>query len=726
MKKILLLPLMMILASATIVPGAKKEAINVKAEGATNNDVTNVTKSVTKGFITNNLVNSETKVVNLKDDTLTKFNNNFSTVAIKPTTYDDGVFKNAYQKYNALGAKSEIKVNDGNDETLSYTYYASNDDYNNTQWGLTTRVVTKSSTSGVSDITERFFNTRYGFDYCMEDWNKEEEQPLELAIPLNLEEIETGIKNCFPFIKASNAASRPSAAAFSVEFPIISINGYDYFTAKFSYTLRRGGSYTITYSSSNSRAYIGYNESDKASYVFLEIPFTNYLETINIATYVKTIGRMKISWPKRNRNIYLLNNAKNSGFNAPLIVTDLNFKDGTVTALTSNSVYLDSNNNATIDATDGKEYIRLDSIVIDDTYTLYTKAKEYETERQVTYELYTDSNYTIKFTYDSDNELAKKLQDLKDDEQVKITKYNYSILKKENLSSTEYATTSDFVDCGTYYGFKKINKDQIHTVTFNSIASNNGIYSRVAFNAYDSVLNTNLSKINALMFQYSFNGTLYNLSISGEDISQGVPGGSVWFPGLWQFIFKTSGHGDLTTDLNRTLSKTDENGIKFSFHGMKDTDYISFDWTGNEELKASKQSNMFILYCRNGAVKFNSLVSCVYVDKAGDLINCSSIFPNGVEAPTAIIGDDGKVTIVDVNGNTIKGTVNEKGFFVDDKDTPWEYPSNVPDPTNPWDKILKPLKQIASIVCTVAIVAGVIWCISKLGPTIVAIFKKKE
>ncbi len=323
-------------------------------------------------------------------------------------------------------------------------------------------------------------------------------------------------------------------------------------------------------------------------------------------------------------------------------------------------------------------------------------------------------------------ELAKTLRENESGQKVTITKYNYSILRKETETSSEYATTTDFVDCGTYYGFKKINKDQIHTVTFNSIASNNGIYSRVAFNAYDSVLNTNLSKINALMFQYSFNGTLYNLSISGEDISQGVPGGSVWFPGVWQFIFKTSGHGDLTTDLNRTLSKTDENGIKFSFHGMKDTDYISFDWTGNEELKASKQSNMFILYCRNGAVKFNSLVSCVYVDKAGDLINCSSIFPNGVEAPTAIIGDDGKVTIVDVNGNIIPGTVNEKGFFVDDKGTPWEYPSNVPDPTNPLDKILKPFKQILSIATTIAIIGGVVWVISKVGPTLVMIFKKKE
>ena len=712
MMKKAILPLMMMLATIAVVPG-NNSIVRASAEETTS-DVTNKQKTVSKGYITKNLVSNG--AVTLNDSNKTKFENNFTEVKAKKVSYDDSIFCDRVQQY--WGTQSAHR-SDG--------YIFSKDDYDNTRWEYTSYLLQNSSQGAAQATLERFVNIRYGLDLCFEDWDKNDEQPFELAIPINLDEIKKGISICYPFIQFPNAETitRPTED-FEDTFPIISINGYDYFTATVHWSAA-DNQMTVSYNSNNSRAYLSYNTNKEyAGYVFLEIPFTSYLQTLNIATYIKAVGGTLNANPILSRSVYLCNNAKNSSFKAPIVITDLDFKKGTVTTITSNSVYLNANDEETINAVD-TEYIRLNSLIINDKYTLYTKRTgEHPTPREDLYELYIDNEYKTRFTYDANNELAKTLREDESGQKVTITKYNYSILKKENLSSTEYATTSDFVDCGTYYGFKKINKDQIHTVTFNSIASNNGIYSRIAFNAYDSVLNTNLSKINALMFQYSFNGTLYNLSISGEDISQGVPGGSVWFPGVWQFIFKTSGHGDLTTDLNRTLSKTDENGIKFSFHGMKDTDYISFDWTGNEELKASKQSNMFILYCRNGAVKFNSLVSCVYVDKVGDLINCSTIFPNGVEAPTAIIGDDGKVTIVDVNGNIIPGTVNEKGFFVDDKGTPWEYPSNVPDPTNPWDKILKPFKQIASIVCTVAIVAGVIWTISKVGPTLVMIFKKKE
>ena len=50
----------------------------------------------------------------------------------------------------------------------------------------------------------------------------------------------------------------------------------------------------------------------------------------------------------------------------------------------------------------------------------------------------------------------------------------------------------------------------------------------------------------------------------------------------------------------------------------------------------------------------------------------------------------------------------------------------VPNPTNVLDEFLKALKKIGSILGTIAIVGGVAFVISQVGPTIVAIFKKKE
>jgi len=84
------------------------------------------------------------------------------------------------------------------------------------------------------------------------------------------------------------------------------------------------------------------------------------------------------------------------------------------------------------------------------------------------------------------------------------------------------------------------------------------------------------------------------------------------------------------------------------------------------------------------------------------------------------------VSIKDVHGKIIKGTVNKDGFFVDENGDKWKYPDNVPDPTNPWDDFLKSFKKIVSAATTIAIIAGVALLISKVGPTLVMIFKKKE
>ncbi len=713
MMKKLLLPLMMMLATIAVVPGNSNEAVKASAEETTS-DVTNKQKTVSKGYITNNLVSNG--AVTLNDSNKTKFENSFTEVKAKKVSYDDSIFCDRVQQY--WGTQSAHR-SDG--------YIFSKDDYDNTRWQYTSYLLQNSSQGTAQATLERFVNIRYGLDLCFEDWDKNDEQPFELAIPINLDEIKKGISICYPFIQFPNAETitKPTED-FEDTFPIISINGYDYFTATVHWSVV-DNQMTVSYNSNNSRAYLSYNTNKEyAGYVFLEIPFTSYLQTLNIATYIKAVGGTLNANPILSRSVYLCNNAKNSSFKAPIVITDLDFKKGTVTTITSNSVYLNANDEETINAVD-TEYIRLDSLVLNDKYTLYTKRTgEHPTPREDLYELYIDNEYKTRFTYDANNELAKTLREDESGQKVTITKYNYSILKKDNDDS-EYATTEDFVNCGNFYAFKKINKDQVHTAYFEGLRSNNGIYSRIAFSVYDSVTEVRLNKISALLFKYTYkDNESTNLVITGKDFSQYVSGGSIWFPNMWKLVLKPTGID--TSNINRTFKTTDKYGIVFGFHGMKDTDYLSFNWDGHEELRATPQNNMFILYCRSKNVNYNSLVSCVYIDKEGDLINCSSVFPNGVNAPTSIIDDDGNVTIMDAEGNIIPGTVNkETGDFVYPDGTPWDYPDNIDDPTKTaLEQFLETLKKIMSSLGTIAIIGGVVWVISKLGPTLVMIFKKKE
>ncbi len=708
MMKKLLLPLMMMLATIAVAPGNSNEAVKASAE-ETKGDVTNKTKNVEKGYITNNLLDKSKGYINFTDSIQTKFNDNFSKVSAKKKSYDDSLFKSAFIPY--WGTQSAHR-SDG---------YIIRSDYDNTKWQNTSYLL-KNSSQGLSKATlERFVYTKYGLDYCFEDWDKDKEQPLELAIDINLKEIETGILCCYPFVQFPDAESIEAPTEdFENTFPIISINGYDYFNATFSWKAE-DNSYTIKYSSNNSRAYVTYNGVEYANYVFLEIPFTNYVQTIDVATYIKVENGQPQKNPILSRSVYLLNDAKNSSFKAPIVIKDIDFNRGLITTITSNSVYLDSDNNATINAVD-TEFIRLDSIVIDDSLTLYVSSTgEHPSESEEVYALYTDTTRKTKFNYSSNTEFARKLQAAQDNVEFKVTKYNYSILKKANEEDEDYATTTDFVNCGNYYGFKKISKEQIHIAVFDCITAKNSFYSRLAFNVYDQTAQVMLEKLNALMFTYTFKNESMSLSITGKDVADSI-GGEM---SNWMYLSPLTTIIKTVGDKKNTFYATDKYNNKFGLHGMKSTDYVCFNWKGYEDLKKTNKSNMFLLYTESNVV-FDSLVSAVYVDKVGDIINCSTIFPNGVEAPTAIINDDGSVSIKDVHGKIIKGTVNKDGFFVDEKGNKWDYPDNVPDPTNPWDDFLKSFKKIVSAATTIAIIAGVALLISKVGPTLVMIFKKKE
>ena len=734
MMKKLLLPLMLMLATIAVVPGNSNKIIKANAEETTS-DVTNKSKKVEKGYITNNLVN-ESGIVDLTNsDTLNKFNSNaFSSVTLKPISYDDSMFKNTFLKYTEAGKVLNGPNVVGSVKKTQYAYGVSDDDYNNTQWGLTSLVATRPYDS-TNIIKERFFTIKYGLDYVFSDWDKTKEQPLELIIPISLSDIETGIKRCFPFTLSADVAPKVGTKVEQT-FPIISINGYDYFTATFKYIRTVSGpKVSITYSTNNARAYIAYGQgSTYAGYVCLEIPFTSYLQTISIAKYIKTVNDLHTSEPRRTRMIQISSEAYKSKFKAPIVITDLDFKKGTTTTITSNSVYVNSKNEESIYAVE-TDYVRLDSLVIDNKYTLYTKRTgEHPTPREDLYELYIDNEYKTRFTYEANNELAKTLRENESGQKVTITKYNYSILRKETETSFEYATTTDFVDCGNFYAFKKINKDQIHTVTFNALkdTGRGSMVDRLAFSAYDDTTNLKITKISAIMFYYSFyynydphydNGKVYNLSISAQDlIDGGVESGNKEV--FWHWLKDSTGN---------IIHKKDKFGTQFFLTGLKKSDYKYFNWDGaSDEIKKADKSDMFLIGNKgvNGVrVTFESIISCVYIDKNGDLINCSSVFPNGINAPTAIIDDDGKVTLIDGRGNVIPGTVNpDTGVLVMPDGNPYEPPDNIvnPKPTNILDELRKAIQKICAVLGTIAIVGGAFWVFSKVGPTIAVIVKKKK
>ena len=218
MMKKLLLPLMMMLATIAVVPGNSNEAVKASAEETTS-DVTNKQKTVSKGYITNNLVSNG--AVTLNDSNKTKFENSFTEVKAKKVSYDDSIFCDRVQQY--WGTQSAHR-SDG--------YIFSKDDYDNTRWQYTSYLLQNSSQGTAQATLERFVTIRYGLDLCFEDWDKNDEQPFELAIPINLDEIKKGISICYPFIQFPNAETitKPTED-FEDTFPIISINGYDYFTA---------------------------------------------------------------------------------------------------------------------------------------------------------------------------------------------------------------------------------------------------------------------------------------------------------------------------------------------------------------------------------------------------------------------------------------------------------------------------------------------------------------
>ena len=679
-----LLPLILMIG-ALAIPTSSNEATVAKAEEPV---------QVKSGYITKNLVDSEKGYVDFDNEsTKTLFENNFEIISKQEMYYDDGVM------LNIMGDK-EISY-ETSSATASSTYNPRTEHYNNTAVRAMSHFAYINSSPRVSRFNT-YCHITMGLDYRFAgtDYTK----PLELALSISLGSIESFLKNY---------------CTMNLALPIVSINGYDYFTLNF-----KAEDKSITYTSSNSRVYVtretytddgeGNVEYKYGDYVFLEIPYTQSLRTIKV---------FDNRWFAHNATqripFYILKSTLDNSIRTPLTISNLDFNTGRIVTNSSNSIYFDDNGEANINAVTCN-YYKLTSLLFNDGTKLYAKSlNKHPSNRQEEYELYTDETFTNKFTYDASNSLAVKLRNAAEDTIFSIKQIAYDTMTKANESS-DYATKSDIVDCKTYYAFKKINKDQIHTVTFDTIHAKNIFYTRLAFSAFDDDARVYVDKINALWFKYSFNNTDYNFTINRKDFEKSVSGGDQWNP-----LF-----GTLLNLTNNIVKTDDRTKVTFTLTGMKSSDYICFNWNQNPDLKQTSNNDMFLIYTAQD-VYFEGLVSCIYVDKKGDIVNASADLPDGSLAPTAVIADDGSVTVWDKNGNQIDGTVDEDGNFVTSDGKIRENANNVDNSADKnnqakWEEFLETLKKALAIIPTIAIGVGVVWLIGKLGPSIISLFKKKD
>lgn len=677
-----LLPLILMIGALAI---PTKEATVAKAEEPV---------QVKSGYITKNLVDSEKGYVDFNNEsTKTLFENNFEIISKQEMYYDDGVMLN-------IMGNQQINYETSSATAIS-RYNPHEEHYNYTDVRAMSNFLYVNTRPNVQ-IFNTYCHITMGLDYRLTgtDYTK----PLELALSMDLNKIEEFLT---------------TYCEINLALPIVSVNGYDYFTLNF-----KAEDKSITYTSSNSRVYVtretytddgeGNVEYKYGDYIFLEIPYTQSLRTIKVFD-----NRWFSPNASQRTPFYILKGILDNSIRTPLTISNLDFNTGRIVTNSSNSIYFDENGEANINAVTCN-YYKLTSLLFNDGTKLYAKAlNKHPSNRQEEYELYTDEALTNKFTYDASNSLAVKLRNAAEDTIFSIKQIAYDTMTKANESS-DYATKSDIVDCKTYYAFKKINKDQIHTVTFDTIHAKNIFYTRLAFSAFDDDARVYVDKINALWFKYSFNKTNYNFTINRKDFEKSVSGGDQWNP-----LF-----GTLLNLANDIVKTDDRTKVTFTLTGMKYSDYICFNWNQNPDLKQTSNNDMFLIYTAQD-VYFEGLVSCIYVDKKGDIVNASADLPDGSLAPTAVIADDGTVTVWDKNGNQIDGTVDEDGNFVTSDGKIRENANNVDNSADKnnqakWEEFLETLKKALALIPTIAIGIGVVWLIGKLGPSIISLFKKKE
>ena len=676
MIKKLLLPLMMLLTTIAIVPGNSK-TIEANAE--------NKTAKVEDGYISNDLGAKEHNGV---DETFLgsekyddPFVGTYDVSSFNVTQYDKNTELMDYILTNTDKDKSQCKTS--KESEFGYAYVIEENHFG------------KYNVSFIEEVYA--INTFFEYPFY------EANHPMELKIEIDLEGIDDFLTK---YIGTDTA---------SFDYPILTIDGETYIYLSYSSITKK-----VSYGSSNSRAYLGYQTSyidGSISYsgsLYIEIPYRHYIETIRVLTSEGTSNNF--SENATIRMYYGWTDEKTTRF-MPFIFDGMDLEQGLLTYLGNSS----------------KAYT-LTSIRINDKYDINVNSavqSNYNSRYLESALTYNETKTNVKkFNADSSHEFVKSLKNSKDD----VT-FNITSCKFKNNSTNE----TRLVSFGTYYAFKYIAKDQIHSATFNGLTTKRlGIYNRLAFTAYDNTSKVYLNKITAIWFHYTIDGKKYSNTITEDEFANGGTSSGMGGTHIGGRIRQSKNTDTISSGStsfaqyflndNNTYSSSDSLGNVFYLTGLKATDWWLFNWDKNPELKEAGRNNMFLLYTKNLDLEFDAIVSVVYLDKSGTIINASTTLGDGTVGPTCVIDEDGKVTVIDINGNTFKGYVdngifrNEKGDDVPPKDDIVN-DDGIPDW---WKNFVKTLKRTASIALTIVIVGGVTLGVIKIVPIILAIDSNRK
>lgn len=726
MKKAIL-PLMMMLATIAVVPGNSNEVVKVSAEE---------TKQVEEGYITKNLVDKDKGYVYI-EDTYEASKELFSK------------FINRSGDFQILNWSTDMinEIANNNTPVDGFKFHKTADSDNAMKlFGKTI--------PWYEDIERGMYYTliqdKISVNSAFSDWDAAKEQPLEFIYSLDDWDATENLTYMLQFFS--------DYIKNDFTLPLLKIDGETIIELA-----KENDSYT--FKNYNSRVYLGKKSNSKTGeekfngLFFVEIPFRSYIQTIEIVTFPwltdedvfgnePTDGVVK-------RNIYLHSLTLDNSIFSPFNFSNLDFKKGQLTAVSADRANK-------IETAFGYicDHYNLDYIIIDDKTLLYTQptGKYYlDNGREQIYNLYLDNTFKIPFNYDSDSAFVNKLKRATEDIDFNITYYSYSLVfentdLRENLrdilddtlrpsgytkpsisekdlqekigiapspiikqpKTLRRATSSSqvsnaVVDCGLFYVFRYNTEFSIHTLEIKATTWYDKILNRVKnsflnFEVSDASIGLNVSKINGLMFYYSvpeedFN-TKHSLSMVSGDIEVDSSKDLVFF------------------NKDNYIIKKDKFGYKF-YLGPANI----MDWNILHPVNVGESFTLSV----EGNIQFENITSVIYTSDVGEIINLSGLSNTWGKGYTGVIKEDGTIIIIDKDGNTHPGYHfdPDTGILKDTLGNEIDSPV-VPKPTNVLDEFLKALKKIGAVLGTIAIVGGAFWVFSKVGPTIVMAFKKKE
>lgn len=723
MKKAIL-PLMMMLATIAVVPGNSNEVVRVSAEE---------TKQVEEGYITKNLVDKDKGYVYI-EDTYEASKELFSK------------FINRSGDFQILNWSTDMinEIANNNTPVDGFKFHKTADSDNAMKlFGKTI--------PWYEDIERGMYYTliqdKISVNSAFSDWDAAKEQPLEFIYSLDDWDATENLTYMLQFFS--------DYIKNDFTLPLLKIDGETIIELA-----KENDSYT--FKNYNSRVYLGKKSNSETGeekfngLFFVEIPFRSYIQTIEIVTFPwltdedvfgnePTDGVVK-------RNIYLHSLTSDNSIFSPFNFSNLDFKKGQLTAVSADRANK-------IETAFGYicDHYNLDYIIIDDKTLLYTQptGKYYlDNGREQIYNLYLDNTFKIPFNYDSDSAFVNKLKRATEDIDFNITYYSYSLVfdntdLRENLrdilddtlrpggyktpsisdsdlkdkigiapspiikqpKSLRRATSSSqvsnaVVDCGEYYAFRYNTEFSVHTLDIKATSWKGPLDKNrfLNFEVSDASIGLNVSKINGVIFYYSIPEedykTKHSLSMVSGDIEVDSSKDLVFF------------------NKDNYIIKKDKFGYKF-YLGPANI----LDWNILHPVNVGESFTLSV----EGHIQFENITSVIYTNGVGEIINLSGLSNAWGSGYTGVIKEDGTIIIIDKDGKTHPGYHFDPATGVLKDPLENEVPSPVvPKPTNVLDEFLKALKKIGSILGTIAVVGGAFWVFSKVGPTIVMAFKKKE